>query len=70
MRLKQLLERAGTWPEHAQEQLADIATEIETGLADEYQPTAEELRAIDEADTGGLASEAEVAAAFRSFRRA
>lgn len=68
--LKEVLERAGTWPEQAQQELAEIALEIEAGLrGGVYHATAEELRAIDEADRSGLATEQQVEAAFRTFRR-
>ena len=73
-KLKELLERAETWPEEAQEELVQLAAEIEGELqAGDYQATAEELEAIDEAlqqiARGELATEAEVEAAFRTFRR-
>jgi hypothetical protein len=35
-----------------------------------YHATLEELRAIDEADRSGVATDEEVEAAFRRFRRA
>jgi hypothetical protein len=34
-----------------------------------YRATAEELQALDEAERSGIASDEEVEAAFRSFRR-
>jgi hypothetical protein len=68
-KLKEVLHRAQSWPERAQEELAEIALEIEAGLADDYNATPDELEAIDEADRSGVASEADVEAAFRTFRR-
>jgi hypothetical protein len=68
-KLKEVLQRAQTWPERAQEELAEIALEIEAGLAEDYRATPDELEAIDEADRSGVASEADVEAAFRTFRR-
>jgi hypothetical protein len=68
--LQTLLERAQTWPEEDQEELAQIARDIEARRSGVYRPTPEELLAIDEADQSGVASDAEVEAAFRSFRRA
>ena len=61
-----------TNPPHpeAQEELARMAHEIEGELKGDYYATPEELRAIDEADRSGVASQEEVEAAFRSFRRA
>lgn len=68
--LQELLQRVETWPEEAQEDLAQIAREIDAQLAGRaYHATPEELAAVDEADRGGLASEEEVEAAFKSFRR-
>jgi hypothetical protein len=68
--LKTLLERAEAWPEEDQEELAQMARDIEARRSGVYKATPEELRAIDEADQSGVASDAEVEAAFRSFRRA
>ena len=70
-RLKEVLERVNTWPEEAQQELAEIALEIEAGFRGGiYHPTAEELQAIDEADRSGVATQEQIEAAFRSFRRA
>ena len=69
--LKDVLRRVEAWPEEAQEQLAEIARDIDAQLAgDGYRATLEELEALDEAERSGLASEAAVEAAFRAFRRA
>ncbi|MGO9005035.1 MAG: hypothetical protein ACLQIQ_21645 [Beijerinckiaceae bacterium] len=69
--LKDVLQRVEAWPEEAQEQLAEIAREIDAQLAGGvYRATAEELEALDEAERSGVASEAEVEAAFRTFRPA
>jgi hypothetical protein len=70
-RLKEVLERVNTWPEEAQQELVEIALEIEAGFRGGiYHPTAEELQAIDEADRSGVATQEQIEAAFRSFRRA
>jgi hypothetical protein len=70
-KLKDVLDRAEAWPESAQQELAEIALQIEVELrGGVYHATAEELQAIDEADHGEVASEQEVEAAFRTFRRA
>jgi predicted transcriptional regulator len=46
--LPDVLERVEDWPDEAQNWLAEIALEIEAGLAGElYEPTAEELAGID-----------------------
>ncbi|MCR4281798.1 MAG: hypothetical protein NUV72_02035 [Bauldia sp.] len=69
-KLRELISRAEKWPEDAQEELARLGLEIEaerTGAA--YRATPEELAAIDQAERSGVASEAEVAAAFAKFRR-
>jgi hypothetical protein len=68
--LKHLLERAETWPEEDQDELAELARDIEARRSGVYHATDEELRAIDEADQSGVASGQDVEAAFRSFRRA
>ena len=70
-KLKDVLERVGTWPEEAQQELAEIAIEIESGFrGGVYHASADELKAIDEADLSGVATEQQVDAAFRAFRRA
>jgi hypothetical protein len=69
-KLKEVLERAQTWPEADQAELAEYARQIERRHRADYHPTAEELQAIDEADAGGPASEEEVEAAFKTFRPA
>jgi hypothetical protein len=70
-KLKDVLQRAENWPEEAQQELAEIALEIEAGFGGGvYRATADELQAIDEADRSGVASEQQVEAAFRTFRRA
>ena len=67
--IKQIIERAEAWPQEDQEELAEIARQIEARRTGVYRATAEELRILDEADRSGIASEEEVGAAFRSFRR-
>jgi len=69
--LKDVMERVESWPEEVQAELAAVALEIDATLAGGvYHATKEELRAIDEADRSGSASDKQVEAAFRAFRRA
>jgi hypothetical protein len=66
--VKAVLDRVLTWPRERQEQLAEIALEIEAELTDRvYHATPEELQAVDEADRTEAASEEEVRAAFEGF---
>jgi hypothetical protein len=67
--IKQIIERVESWPEEDQEELAEIARQIEARRTGVYRATAEELRALDDAEASGIASDEEVEAAFRSFRR-
>jgi predicted transcriptional regulator len=71
--LKKVLELAETWSERDQEELAQIALEIEARRHGAYQATEEELRAIDEGlaaiERGEIASDAEVEALFAKFRQ-
>jgi predicted transcriptional regulator len=72
--LAEILERVESWPAHAQDELAEIARDIEQGLnGGDYQPTDAELAGIDrglrDADQGRFATEAEVEAVFAKFRR-
>jgi hypothetical protein len=48
-------------------QLAEIACDIEARRKGLYRTTAEELKALDEAQASGVAEDHEVEAAFRAF---
>jgi hypothetical protein len=65
-----VLEGVRSWPEEDQAELMEIVREIEARRAGSYRATPEELRAIDEADRSGIATDKEVEAAFRAFRNA
>ena len=71
--LKDLLERAQTWPEEAQDELVAIATQIEHELQGKtYHATQEQLQSIDAAiaaiDAGEIAMDDEIKTAFAKFR--
>ena len=66
--IKELLQHVASWPEEDQEELADVARDIEARRTGVYRATAEELKSLDDADRSGIASERDVEAAFRSFR--
>ncbi|HZP19185.1 MAG TPA: hypothetical protein VFB16_03170 [Bauldia sp.] len=68
--LKELLDRAETWPPGAQAELVRVGRDIEAGRVAVYHPTEEELAAIDDAEAGGVATEAEAAALLAKFRQA
>jgi hypothetical protein len=68
-RLKQLLQSVERWSEPDQAELVDILEQLEIRHRGEYQPTQEELVALDEAERSGIATEQEVEAAFQTFRR-
>ncbi|MGJ4939593.1 hypothetical protein ACQR1W_03400 [Bradyrhizobium sp. HKCCYLS1011] len=72
-KLTEALERVERWPAEIQDELAELALELDAGLeGGEYQPTPEELAGIDRglraAAEGRFASEHEVEAAFAKFR--
>src|ERR1700730_1146743 len=68
---KAVLERVPTWPEDRQQELAELALEIEAELAGaEYDATPDELAAIDEGLAREAAGETEVKAALAIFRHA
>jgi predicted transcriptional regulator len=72
--LAEILERIESWPAHAQDELAEIARDIEAGLkGDVYTTTPKELEGIDrglrDAAEGRFATEEEVEAVFAKFRR-
>jgi hypothetical protein len=73
--LKNLLERVQAWPEEAQDELVAVANQIESELQGrDYLATREELRILDEAmasiDSGEIATDVEIKAAFAKFRSA
>jgi predicted transcriptional regulator len=73
-RIADVLRRARSWPEEAQEELARVALEIETEHGSgTYQATSEELRGIDrglrDAEQGRFATDEQVEATFAKFRR-
>ena len=69
--VKTVLDRVPSWPQERQQELAELALEIEAELAGgAYRATSDELRAIDEGIADEAASEEEVQVAFTSFRRA
>ena len=71
--VKSTLARVANWPEEDQEELAQIALEIEARRHGLYHATPEELAAIDEAlaavARGEMATEEEVEAVFAKCRR-
>jgi len=68
--LRAVWERVARWPEDRQQQLAELAAEIEAEMSDKpYQAAGDELDAIDEGLAGETASEADVEAAFTVLRR-
>jgi hypothetical protein len=73
--LTQALERVEDWPAQAQDELAEIARDIDAGLNQGvYVPTPAELAGIDrglaDAEAGRFASDADVEAAFAKLRGA
>ncbi len=72
--LAEILERVERWPAHAQDELAEIARDIEQSLnGGDYEPTEAELAGIDrglrDADQERFATEAEVEAVFAKLQR-
>ena len=65
---KEILRHIDSWPEEDQEELAELARAIEARRTGVYRATPEELKALDAAEQSGIASDAEVEAAFRAFR--
>ena len=66
-----VLKRVPTWPEDRQQELAEVALEIEAELAGAgYDATVDELAAIDVGLAGEAADEEEVKTAVAVFRRA
>jgi len=55
-----VLESVRTWPQEDQEELAELAREIQARRSGVYILSDDEREAIDEAERSGLASEEEV----------
>ena len=72
-KLQDALKEAETWPEEAQEELADAAIEIAAAMKGKYRASDAELAGIDrglaDARRKRFATEDEVRAAFGKFRR-
>ncbi len=72
--VKHVLSRVEHWPEDDQDELAQLAIEIEARRHGVYHATPAELQAIDEAlaavARGEIASDEEVEAVFAKYRRA
>jgi hypothetical protein len=66
--IKEMLQKVESWPEEDQQELAELARDIEARRSGVYRASEDELQALDEADRSGIASEQEVEAVFRSFR--
>jgi predicted transcriptional regulator len=72
--LKEAMQRAESWPQEAQEELAEIALGIDARLkGSKYSATPEELAGIDRglkaAREGRFVTDAEVEAVFAKHRR-
>lgn len=71
---KDMLVRIARWPREDQEELAQIALEIESRRAGPYRATQEELVAIDEGlvavEVGEISTETGVQALLAKYRRA
>jgi hypothetical protein len=73
--LEEAMRRVESWPQDAQEELAEIALEIDARLkGGKYHATPQELAGVDRgikaAREGRLAMDAEVEAVFAKHRRA
>lgn len=73
-RLTEALQRVETWPPHVQDELAELALELDAGLkGGEYEPTPDELAGIDRglraADEGSFATDQQVEAVLAKFRK-
>ncbi len=68
--VRTVLDRVPSWPQERQQELVELALEIEAEFAGGvYRATSDELQAIDEGLADAAATEEEIRAAFASFRR-
>jgi hypothetical protein len=63
--VKDMLRKVESWPEEDQEELAELAREIEARRTGVYQLSDDERRAIAESRRGGFASDEEAAAFWK-----
>jgi predicted transcriptional regulator len=72
-KLKEMVERAETWPEEAQEEAIATLQAIEAELAEPYQLTEDDRKSIDrgleDVRLGRIASDEEVSSLFARYRR-
>ena len=72
-KLKDIIERADTWPEEAQEEAAQFLLALEQGYAEPYELSDEDRGAIDRSledmRQGRLATDEQVKAVFNRHRR-
>lgn len=71
--LAEAMERAKSWPQEAQDELAAIAQELDAGVrGGVYYPTPDEIAGIERglkaADEGRFASDEQVEAVFAKYR--
>jgi hypothetical protein len=62
---KEILDKVAGWPEEDQEELAELAREIEARRTGVYILSAEERAAVSEARQGAFASDGDVIAFWR-----
>jgi hypothetical protein len=72
--IRDILKRITAWPQEDQDELAELARDIEARRSGAYHATTEELEAVDEAlgqvARGEVASKEEIEAAFAKFHQA
>ena len=72
-KLKEIIERAETWPEEVQEEALATLQAIEAEFAEPYELTDDDRKAIDrgleDVRRGRIASEEEVSKLFARYRR-
>lgn len=66
--MESFLRHLRAWPKEDQDELLEVARDIEARRSGVYRATPEELAAIDEADGSGIATQEDVDAAFGTFR--
>ena len=62
---KDILQRVGTWPEEDQEELAELAREIDARRTGSYTLSEDEKKSIEAARRSGIASDDKVAAFWK-----
>ncbi|HTT84021.1 MAG TPA: hypothetical protein VMF67_11110 [Rhizomicrobium sp.] len=68
--IESLLQSVRDWPREDRDELVEAARDIEARRSGVYQASADELAALDDAESSGIATPTELRETFEALRRA